>query len=130
MRNLDEEIKQLEKDIKNLELTKEEKKAQLELIKKKQREIRKTESVPIQDFDRVTRDYYGKPILVGDWVRVTRKGKFNETEGIVVRINKWVTFEDRKVIKQCRISHNLIVSDSPATYHVVGRDTNGKPKHK
>jgi len=57
MRNFDEEIKELEKDIKNLELTKEEKKTQLKLIKTEQRKIKKTQQASIPGFDRGTRDY-------------------------------------------------------------------------
>ena len=129
MRNVDEEIKELEKDIKNLEVTKKEKSTQLESIKKEQREKQEAqqESIPV---DRTKRDFYGKPILVGDWVNVTREGKFNETEGIVVKINKWITFEDRKGVKQCRAPCNLIVSDLPATYHVGKWNTGRSPKRQ
>ena len=64
------------------------------------------------------RDHYGKEILVGDWVEVTKKGKFNSIEGTVVKINKWVTFKDTKGVKQFRAPHNLIVSNLRAGNHV------------
>ena len=127
MRNFDEEIKELEKDIKNLEVTKKEKSTQLESIKKVQRETQEVQQESIT-VDRTTRDFYGNPILVGDWVNVTRKGKFSGTKGIVVKINKWVTFKDREGVKQCRAPCNLIVSNSPATYHVGKWNTGGSSK--
>ena len=130
MRNFDEEIKELERDIKNLELTKNEKKTQLESIKKAKREIEEAQQELIPDCDRTTRDFYGKPILIGDWVNVTRKGRFNGTEGIVTKIKKWVTFEDREGVKQCRAPCNLIVSDLPATYHVGNCNAGGNPKRE
>ena len=171
MRNFDDEIKELEKEIKNLELTKNEKKTQLERIKNEQREQftnkekftkeqhetseerftneerieneehkkftneerieneehknQQTQQESTQNRDRTLRDFYGKPILVGDWVNVTRKGKFSNIEGIVTKIKKWVTFEDRKGVKQYRAPHNLIVSDLPANYHVRNHNAGG-----
>ena len=129
MRNFDEEIKELEKDIKNLEVTKKEKNTQLKSIKKEQREAQEAQqkSIPV---DRTTKDFYGKQILVGDWVNVTRKGKFDGTEGIVVKINKWITFEDRKGVKQCRAPCNLIVSNLPASCHDGNWNTSGSPKRE
>ena len=87
MRNFDEEIKELEKYIQNIEVTKKEKKTQLELVKKEQkdqREIQEAEQASISFVDRTIRDYYGKLILVGDWVNMTKNGRFNRTKGIVV----------------------------------------------
>ena len=65
---------------------------------------------------------------MGDWVNVIKKGRVNSTEEIVVQIKKWVTFEDREGVKQVRASHNLIVSDSPASHHVRERDARGYAK--
>ena len=127
MRNFDEEIKELENEIKNIEVTKKEKNTQLESLKREQREKQEEQQKPIP-LDRTKRDFYGKPILIGDWVSVTRRGKFNETEGVVVKINKWITFEDRKGAKQCRAPSNLIVSDLPSTYHVRKRNAGRSPK--
>ena len=129
MRNFDKEIKELEKDIKNLEVTKKEKNTQLELLKREQREAKEAQQRPVPN-DRTKRDFYDKPILVGDWVNVTRKGKFDGTEGIVVKINKWITFEDRKGVKQCRAPTNLIVSNLPATCHVGTWNTSRSPKRE
>ena len=118
MRNFDEEIKELERDIKNLEVTKKQKKTQLQTLKKEQREILENEQVTSPIVNSTIRDFYGKPILVGDWVNVTKKGRFNGIEGIVVKIKKWVTFEDTGGVKQSRAPQNLIVSDLPASEHV------------
>lgn len=129
MRNFDEEIKELEKEIKILEVTKKKKNTQLESLKKEQRETKEIHQKPIP-VDRTKRDFYGKPITVGDWVNVTRKGKFDGTEGIVVKINKWITFEDKDGVKQCRAPTNLIVSNLPATCHVGNCNTSGSPKRE
>jgi len=128
MRNFDEEIKELEKDIKNLEITKEQKRMQLTVVKRKQRETQEAEQASSSIVEDTIRDHYGKPILVGDWVNVTKKGKFNGIEGTVVKFKKWVTFEDTEGIKQFRASHNLIVSDLPASEHVRDLNPRGKPR--
>ena len=130
MRNFDKEVKELEQDIKNLELTKKEKKTQLESIKKEQRETQEAQQESIPGFDCTAKDFYGKPILVGNWVNVTRKGKFNGTEGIVIKIKKWVTFEDKEGVKQCRAPCNLIVSNLPASCHDGNWNTSGSPKRE
>ena len=94
MRNFDEEIKELEKVIKNLEITKKQKRTQLTVVKREQRETQEAEQFSSSIVEDTIRDHYGKPILVGDWVNVTKKGKFNGIEGTVVKFKKWVTFED------------------------------------
>ena len=122
MRNFDEEIKKLEKDVKTLEITTRQKKTQLKKIEEEQREIQnleKTSTLTSEHTIRDTiRDHYGKEIQVGDWVKVTKKGRFNSIEGTVVRINKWVTFEDSKGVKQVRAPHNLIVNELRTGNHV------------
>ena len=128
MRNFDEEIKELTRDIENLEVTKNKKKAQLQLLKKVKRETQEAEQASVAAVDRTARDHHGKQILIGDWVIVKRKGKFKGTEGTVVNIKKWLTFEDRQGIRQSRASHNLIVSDFPASYHGRKRRTRSSTK--
>ena len=102
MRNFDEEIKELERHIKKLEVTKKQKKTQLQTLKREQREILETEQVTSPIVNSAFRDFYGKPIPVEDWAHVTKKGKFNGIEGTVVKIKKWVTFEDTGGVKQSR----------------------------
>ena len=126
MRNFDEEINELEKDIKNLEVTKKQKKTQLETVKREQRVVRETEQITSPTVNSAISDHYGKPILVGDWVNVTKKGRFNGIEGTVIKIKKWVTFEDIEGVKQFRAPHNLIVSDLPANKHVRNFNAGGK----
>ena len=99
MRNFDEEIKELKRDIKNLEVMKKQKKTQLKTVKREQREILETEQVTSPIVNSTISDYYGKPILVGDWVNVTKKERFNGIKGTVVKIKKWVTFEDTEGVK-------------------------------
>ena len=67
-------------------------------------------------------------MLIGDWMTVKRKRKFKGNERTVVKIKKWVTFEDREGIKQSRASHNLIVSDFPVSYHGRKRRTSSITK--
>ena len=45
MRNFDEEIKEVERDTKNLQVTKKQKKTQIRKVKREQRETLKTEHV-------------------------------------------------------------------------------------
>ena len=130
MRNLDEEIKVIEEKIKALEVTKNQKKTQLKKIKREQREEHIVEVSPYAIVDDTPRDLYGKPILVGDWVNVKRKGRFNGTEGTVVKIQKWVTFEDTEGFKQSRAPHNLIVSNLPASDHVRKLEDRGNSRGK
>ena len=81
MRNFDKEIKELVKGIKELEVTKKQKKMQLRTVKKEQCKVQRAEQSSRSVVDNTIRDYYGKPILVGDWVNVTKKGRFNGVEG-------------------------------------------------
>ena len=60
MRNFDEEIKEIERDIKNLEVTKKQKKTQLKKVKREQREILKTEQVTSPIVNSTIRDHCGK----------------------------------------------------------------------
>ena len=48
MRNFDEEIKELTKDIENLEVKKKKKKAKLQLLKKGKREIQEEEQASVK----------------------------------------------------------------------------------
>ena len=126
MRNFDEEIKEIERDIKKLQVTKKQKQTQLRKVKREQRETIQTEQDTSPIVNSTIRDHYGTPILVGDWVTVTKKGKFKSVEGTVVRIKKWVTFEDTDGVKQVRASHNLIVSDLLDSEHVGESNSRGR----
>ena len=105
MRNYVEEIKELTSEINNLNLAKNEKVSQLERVLREQKENKKRESSPI------LRDQAGAVIKIGDWVIATTSGKFKLTEGTVVRINKWITFEDHAGVKQVRAPRNLLISN-------------------
>ena len=102
MRNFDEKIKELEENIKELEITKKQKKTQLKIIKREQREIQKAEETSYAIVDDAAKDFYEKPIVLGDLVKVTRKGRFRGFEGTIVKIQKWVTFDDTEGFKQSR----------------------------
>ena len=89
MRNYAEEIRELTSEINDLSLAKSKKESQLERVLREQKENEKR----------------------GDWVRATTSGKFNLIEGTVVRINKWITFEDCTGVKQIRAPKNLLISN-------------------
>ena len=90
--------------------------------------MQEAEQTLIPAVEHVIRECYGKPTLVGEWASVTKKGRFNGTEGIAVKIMKWETFEDRKGSKQCRDSHDLIASDFLDSHHIRDHIADGKPK--
>ena len=125
MRNYDNEIKELLEDIEELKITRKSKETQLKLVREDQRESIKNKKITVLTND-ITRDHFGKPIFIGDWVNVTTKGKFNNTEGEVLNIKKWVTFRDRSGNKQCRAPYNLILSDTPTYDHDTGRKSRSR----
>ena len=105
MRNYDKEVKELTSEIKALNLATRVKEDQLEKVLREQKEKAQKESSPI------LRDQAGAVIKIGDWVIATTSGKFKLTEGTVVRINKWITFEDHAGVKQVRAPRNLLISN-------------------
>ena len=105
MRNYDKEIKDLMSEINDLNLAKREKENQLERVLREQKEKAQKESSPI------LRDQAGAVIKIGDWVKATTSGNFKLIEGTVVRINKWITFEDHTGVKQVRAPKNLLISN-------------------
>ena len=105
MRNYNKEIKELTSEINDLNLAKREKENQLERVLREQKEKAQKESSPI------LRDQAGAVIKIGDWVKATTSGKFKSIEGTVVRINKWITFEDHAGVKQVRAPKNLLISN-------------------
>ena len=110
-------IKELFEDIGKLKFTKKQKETQLRPVKKEQRKVKRRKVTPITLDDDIFRDHFGKPIFIGDRVNVVKKGKYKSTEGIVVKIKKWVTFTDITGAKQFRAPYNLIKSDSSASKH-------------
>ena len=117
MRKFDDKTKEIIEDIKILKLTKKQKETQLRAVKAEQREVQRNKVSPVIVDDDIVRDYFGKPIFIGDWVNVVKKGKYKGTEGTVVKVKKWVTFRDRTGAKQFRAPYNLIVSDLSASVH-------------
>ena len=114
MSNYDCEIEELTKDIQKLEITRLDKERKLkELLKKK--ENFKEEK---RDYD--IKDRHGNAIFIGDRVKVVTKGRFNSTEGKVIKIKKWVTFLDTSGVKQVRAPANLIVTENVAKRHTHG----------
>ena len=105
MRNYDKEVKELTSEINALNLAKRDKEDQLEKVLREQKEKAQKESSPIM------RDQAGAVIKTGDWVIATTSRKFKSTEGTVVRINKWITFEDHAGVKQVRAPKNLLISN-------------------
>ena len=104
MRNYDEEIEQLRKEIEFLDIEKRDKETQLRcvLIERKNKK-EKTDAKVV--------DKIGRPIFKGDRVKVTTSGKFRETSGTVTSIKKWVTFTDVNGVKQVRAPGNLLVQN-------------------
>ena len=93
-----------------MRVTKEEKESQLDRLREEQRES--IENVKTTTFtEEILRDYFSKPISIGDWVKVTTKGRFNSEQGRVKIFKKWVTFEDETGVEQVRAPSNLIVQD-------------------
>ena len=105
MRNYDKEVTELTSEINALNLAKRDKEDKLEEVLREQKEKTQKESSPI------LRDQAGVVIKIGDWVIATTSGKFKSTEGTVVRINKWITFEDHAGVKQVRAPKNLLISN-------------------
>ena len=93
-RHYDKEIEKLNTELSDLELERTYKKLQLQKILKEKREDtqKRKSSAGLKDKVR-------KTILIGDWVKTTPSEKFICTEGRVVRLKSWVTFEDVSGVK-------------------------------
>ena len=65
MRNFENKIRELTKDIEDLRVTKEDKESQLDRVRKEQRESIKNERTTASTED-ILRDHFGKPISIGD----------------------------------------------------------------
>ena len=99
------------KDIEYLRVTKEDRETQLKLVRKEQRESIKNKRTTAFTED-ILRDHFGKSISIGDWVKITTKGKKYSEQDRVKRFKKWVMFEDETGVDQVRAPSNLIVQDS------------------
>ena len=104
MRNYDEEIDELNKELRKLDLDRTYKELQLQQVLRDKQESKEKRKPVV-----VLRDKIGKIISVGDWVKVMKSGKFTSTEGRVVKFKSWVTFEDVTKVKQVRAPYNLLV---------------------
>ena len=104
MNGYDTKIEKLTKEIPTLRIAYLSKERELKNLLKKKEENR----------DRGAKDHHGNEISIGDQVKVVTKGKFRNTEGEVVKINKWVTFLDISGVKQVRSPSNLIVTENVA----------------
>ena len=93
MKNYDDEIHQLRKDIENLNLERLKKETELQRILKRNQESKKNKE------SSVPKDKVGRVISKGDWVKATTPGKFIHNKGKVVRFQTWVTFEDVTGVK-------------------------------
>ena len=114
MRNFKNEIEELINEIKDLNVTKEEKETQLKIVREEQRESIKNNN-NTTFVKGVLRDRFGKPISIGDRVKTTTKGKHRSDHGRVIRYEKWVTFEDVTGVEQVRAPSNLIVQEIETT---------------
>ena len=81
MRNYDEEIDELVKDIGILNLKKADKVRELKRVRKEKTEIGKSEKKGFKENSPVVLDKAGKIINVGDWVKATTSGCFLHDEG-------------------------------------------------
>ena len=121
MRNYENEIEQLKRDIEDLKLEKQDKETQLQRVirEQKKNQDKKTQlqrATRIQTrtkSDKHTQalDKSGKVICIGNRVTATTSGKFKENSGIVTDIKKWVTFTDANGVKQVRAPNNLLIRD-------------------
>ena len=105
MRNYDEEIEQLRREIEDLEIEKQDKETQLQrVLREKTLKVSQKKNLKIVDKS-------GRAILIGNRVIATTTGKFEEKSGVVTNIKKWVTFVDTNGVKQVRAPNNLLVQD-------------------
>ena len=105
MRNYDEEIEQLRREIEDLELEKRDKETQIQrILRERKQKISEKKNPNIVDKS-------GRVILIGNRVIATTTGKFEERSGVVTDIKKWVTFVDTNGVKQVRAPNNLLVQD-------------------
>ena len=100
MNEYDAKIEKLTEEITTLRIAYLSKERELKTLLKKKEDNR----------DRGTKDHYGNDISIGDRVRVVTKGKFRNTEGVVAKIGKWVTFSDDSGVKQVRSPSNLVIT--------------------
>ena len=105
MRNYDEEIEQLRREIEDLELEKQDKETQIQRVLR-ERKLKVSEKKNPKIVDKS-----GRAILIGNRVIATTTGKFEERSGVVTDIKKWVTFVDTNGVKQVRAPNNLLVQD-------------------
>ena len=91
MRKFDDEIKELIEDIKILKLTKKQKETQLRAVEAEQREVQINKALPVIVNDDTVRDYFGKPIFIGDWVNVVKKGKYKGNQETLAKVKKLPT---------------------------------------
>ena len=105
MRNYEKEIEHLRRDIKNLNLEKQDKETQLQRVIREQK-LKNSEKKNTQAVDK-----RGRAIFIGNRVITTTAGKFKENSGVVTDIKKWVTFTDANGVKQVRAPKNLLVQD-------------------
>ena len=105
MRNYDEEIEQLRREIEDLELEKQDKETQIQrILRERKQKFSEKKNPNIVDKS-------GRVILIGNRVIATTTGKFEERSGVVTDIKKWVTFVDTNGVKQVRAPNNLLVQD-------------------
>ena len=128
MRNYENEIEQLKRDIEDLNLEKQDKETQLQRVIREQKKKQDKET-QLQRATRVQKrtksekntqalDKTGKAICIGNRVTATTSGKFKENSGIVTDIKKWITFTDANGVKQVRAPNNLLIRDDWDYSHV------------
>ena len=118
MKNYDDEIHQLRKDIENLNLERLKKETELQRILKRNQESKKNKE------SSAPKVKVGRIILKGDRVKATTPGKCIHNEGKVVEFQIWVTFEDITRVKQVRAPHNLLVCNNDRKRNVRVGNTN------
>ena len=84
MRNYDEEIEQLRREIEDLELEKQDKETQLQrVLIKREKKLKDSQKKNPKIVDKS-----GRAILIGNRVIATTTGKFEERSGVVTDIKK------------------------------------------
>ena len=130
MRNCDEEIDELVKDIGILNLKKADKVRELKRVRKERTEIGKPGKKGFKENSPVVLDKIGKVINIGDWVKTTTSGRFLHDEGTVVGYKKWMTFTDVTGVKKTRAPHSLLVTRNVREHPARAKLASGKRKHK
>ena len=111
MRNYDEEIEQLRRDLEDLNTKKQDKETQLQRVLREQKQKNSEKTNTQAKKNTQATDRSGRAIFIGNRVIAITAGKFKENSGIVTDIKKRIIFTDANGVKQVSAPNNLLVQD-------------------